>query len=673
LAAGLSAATLQAQSPRFERERTAEAGAAGPQRLDIDVPLLVGSQPFTVSSGDERWIAGGGLNDLRLFNDQNVEVPYLLIPPTPDIPAITGGRVLPITATNLPDDKNSGFEVDFGSIITTDAIDLSPIPGPFLKRFMLEGSGDRLRWTQLVAAGTAFKLPAEGLQHTRIEFRAGDYRYVRVTWDDTNSARVSPPAMVMARKVTPRSRGPMLREPVVIAQRPSEPGRSRFRLTLPAARLPIVALELTIGGGHLNRTARVLESSLVGDQAQPRVIGTGKLVRVVRDGINADELRILIRQPSEPELDLVVDDGDNPPLALAGVTAVFAELPWIYFEAPAAGNIVARYGDPRLAAPRYDLEAVRANLPAAPAPAAWRSAPPMTLAPASEGLPMAERGGQLALEGFEYVRDIPAGPAALITVPLDAAAMAHTGISSRRLRDIRIVDTQHAQVPYLIEKRDEPLIVETVLERRDLPSEVRPADTRVSSYAVRLPFQQLPNARLVLTTRSRVFKRPLSLVSVIPAAERRPARLASHATSHWIHADPENAAPAVTLPLPESVQGDLFVLIEEGDNQPLPIEKATILLPSYAVRLNRPANEPLRMVYGKDGMSSPTYDLQLLAPQVMGRVAEEVTAGAEQRFGGAPTASNVVALSPTVFWAVLGLAVLVLLTMVVKLMRREAV
>ena len=88
----------------------------------------------------------------------------------------------------------------------------------------------------------------------------------------------------------------------------------------------------------------------------------------------------------------------------------------------------------------------------------------------------------------------------------------------------------------------------------------------------------------------------------------------------------------IVIRLPESVDSELFVLIDEGDNQPLPIDKATILLPSFAVRLNRPANEPLRMLYGKDGVASPRYDLQLLTPQVMGRVATEVTAGAEQRF-----------------------------------------
>ena len=43
------------------------------------------------------------------------------------------------------------------------------------------------------------------------------------------------------------------------------------------------------------------------------------------------------------------------------ITAVFATLPWIYFESP-GDAIVARYGSPSLKAPRYDLEAVRESL-----------------------------------------------------------------------------------------------------------------------------------------------------------------------------------------------------------------------------------------------------------------------------------------------------------------------
>ena len=504
IAIGLAAATASAQSPRFLHERAIETTAEGPQRLEIDLPLLVGSQPFTVVDAVERSIASGGLNDLRLFNAQNQEVPYLFVPPSTGRAARVVGRILPITATDLPTAKSSGFEIDFDGINPIDAVDLEGIQPPFLKRFRLEGSGDRARWTQLVGEGTAFNLPAEQLVHTRIEFPPGNYRYLRVTWDDTNTARVAPPSLVNARMVTAVSPGPILREPLTIARRPSEPGRSRFRLTLPAPRLPIVALELTVGGAHVSRDARVTESSLVGGQAQPRVIGNAKLVRVVRDGITADALRIPIRQPSEPQLDLVVDDGDNPPLALEGLTAVFAELPWIYFEAPAA-SIAARYGDSRLTAARYDLEAVRPNIPAYPNQAAWRTSPPLTLTPESEGLPMPERGSLLDVDGFEYVRDIPGGAAALISLPLDAAVMAHSGVRTRWLTDLRVVDAGNLQVPYLLEKRDEPLMVDIVLERRDLPAEVPAQRSQVTTYAVKLPYQRLPEARVVFTTQARVF------------------------------------------------------------------------------------------------------------------------------------------------------------------------
>jgi hypothetical protein len=667
------AASLDAQgsgSARFSQERNVDA-SAGPQRLDIDVALLAGSQPFSVRALGERWVAEGGLNDVRLFGGDGREIPYLLIPPAPDAPVFVAGRVLPITATDTPNDKASGFEVDFETIGAIDAIDLSRVRAPFLKRFRLEGSGDRSRWTQLIAEGTAFNLPAEQLSRTRIEFPAGEYRYVRVTWDDTNSGRVGPPDAVFARRVTVSSPGPLLRAPVAITARPSEPGRTRFRLSLPAARLPIVALELTVAGGHLSRKAWVLESRLIGEQAEPQLIGQAQLVRVMQEGVSADALRIPIRQPTEPDLDLVVDDGDNPPLALEGVTAVFAELPWLYFES-AGGSITARYGDPRLAAPRYDLEAIRDNVPVQLTKAIWRTEPPRTLAPAPDGLPMPQTGSALTLEGFEYLRDVPAGPAGLIAIPLDAAVMARSGVAARRLSDVRVIDRNTQQIPYLLEKRDEPLLVDVSIERREVPPVIKQRAGHSTAYVVRVPYNRLPDARLALTTRARVFKRTVTLGTLVAATERQPARFASHADHLWVHADEATPAPSITFSMPEAIAGDLMLLVEEGDNQPLPIEKATVLLPSYAIRLFRPAGEPLRLVYGKDGVAPPRYDLQLLAPQVMGRRAEEITAGSEQRFGEAAPRLGIEMVPPAVFWSVLSLAVLVLLGMVAKLMRREA-
>ena len=57
----------------------------------------------------------------------------------------------------------------------------------------------------------------------------------------------------------------------------------------------------------------------------------------------------------------MIDDGANAPLDLSGVTAVFAELPWIYFEAP-AGRSSRGTAIRSATRPSYDLEAVRESI-----------------------------------------------------------------------------------------------------------------------------------------------------------------------------------------------------------------------------------------------------------------------------------------------------------------------
>jgi hypothetical protein len=283
---------------------------------------------------------------------------------------------------------------------------------------------------------------------------------------------------------------------------------------------------------------------------------------------------------------------------------------------------------------------------------------------------MPDTGSPISAQGFGYVRDIPSGSAGLISVPLDAAVMAHSGIAPTRLRDLRVIDNANFQIPYLLELRDEPLIARATLDRRDLPAGIQQPGGRVTSYAVKVPFPQLPNARLVLTTKARVFQRTVTLATVMAASERQPARLASNGVQAWIHADQSVAAPSLVFPLPDSSKGELFLLVEEGDNQPLPFDEVSVLMPAYALRLFRRPNVPLRLMYGRADLAAPQYDLQLLASQVMGRAAEDVALGPEQVLAGARSSSFEL-VSPTMFWVALGLTVVVLLGLVARLVTRE--
>ncbi len=640
----------------------------GPRKLRIDIPLLASGQRFTrVTSDADGTHAHGGLGDLRLFDAGGREVPYLLMSRPSARATWLGGAVLAIAATQ----KTSGFEVDLGEARAIDALTVDGLPAPFLKRFVLEGSGDRERWSMLVGQGTLLDLPEERVRQTSVAFAPGTFRYLRVTWDDTNSGRLSLPRAVRARE-TPTSRVPAdpLIVPVTAQRQASEPGRSRYRIPLPAAGLPLAALLLEAGTGDVFRDASVMETRFSGARADPEELGRARLVRAEQRS-GAPAMRIAIDAPRTSELQLVIEDGSNPPLALDRVSLEFAELPVIYFEAP-GGALTARYGDPSASPPQYDLEARRASVVLADVlEASWGDPRPAdtatTPAPAP---PLADRGASLDVAGFRYHRAIEEQPAGLVTLQLDAAVLSHSRGPSGNFADVRLVDADSRQIPYLVERRAEPLSL-------DLP--ITPATTEVKSlrdtsggqrsiYALTLPHPNLPNARLVFETSDRVFRRSLQVgVERPPDRRHRDEWFEVLARPSWQHADQSNVAPPLEVPIAAGEGTKLLVIVEEGDNRPLPITAVRLLLPSWRVRFFKPAT-PLRLVYGKTDVAAPEYDLALLAPAVLGNEAREITADAEQP---PPASADPVLLSPRMFWIAIGAAVVVLLGLIVRLITSE--
>ncbi len=676
LVAGASAQVPGPTSPtsfRFERPITVT--GPGPHRLAIDVPLVTAGSPFRVTmrtSGDDdtrRAVASGGLADLRLFDTSGAEIPHLLVP-SPDVAPLwrAAAAVLPIAAIETERERASGFEADLGEAVTIDRFRFDRLAPPYLKRLKLEASGDRARWTLLVDEGTVFDLPDSNLRQVELGFAAGSYRYLRVTWDDTRSGRIGPPPGVSTRVVTTVSPPAALTTAVVFERRASEPGRSRFHVRLPGSRLPIIALELDVPTGHVMRGVEVYEARLTGTEAAPALIGRGLLKRIEQGTLAAAALQVAIQPPLEPELDIVVDDGNNTPLDLRGVTAVFAELPWIYFEAQ--GAALARYGNATLAPPRYDLEAVRQTVRVDHvASAAWgepraRAAAEnqMTAAPA---LPTV--GATVDASRFKFVRDLPAGDAGLVAVKLDEAALAHSGGVTSRFGDVRVIDAEGRQIPYLLERSSEPLSVDVTLERVDSPPAAAQAGPNETVYRIRWPYERLPAASLVLTTSARVFQRRLSVaVERAPDRRRRDPWIDTLASASWTHAAQETPAPPLTVPLRETDAREILVTVAEGDNSVLPITAVNLLFPQYRLRFFRDAQAPLRLAYGHPDLSVPQYDLALLAPRLLGVTAADISAEAEQDQGGTQA---VALMSPRLFWALLGLAVLVLVGLIVRLIR----
>ncbi len=638
--------TGKSQSSTFRYERPLVPGGPGPNRISPDMALLSGAD-------------SASLRDLRLFEPTGPEVPYLLIPPENPKSRWKAGSILRVAATKT----TSGFEVDLGSASTIDRLLLAGIRAPFLKRFKLEGSGDRSHWTLLAAEGTLFDLPNENLRRLETDFTPGEYRYLRVTWDDRESGVVSEPRNASALLVERRTGPAPLRAGSVEFRRLSaSQGVSRFQVKLPGPHLPIAAVELSVGESRLLRTARVTESRFSRGEIVSEALGSSELRRVVQGSLSASDLRIPIRAPEGREIEIAVEDGNNPPLNLTGVALEFSPQPWIYLESRTGTTLVARYGSPRLEAPKYDLEAVRQYIGRTDLKEArWGDVrDSQSEETAVDSVLQPQAGAAIDPMEFRYSRKIPES-SGLTALLLDAGVLAH---SRSDLSDLRIADESNHQIPYLLEKRPD-----TFELNLPLSPEKTGGSEKESHYHLELPFENLPQAKLILNTTERTFQRKIAVEIQRPASDPRSQPvMETVASAIWRHNDPEIAAPPLFLDLPSSLgTTSATVVVDEGDNHPLALGTTRLELPLYRVRFFYPADAKLRLLYGNDGLSAPRYDLELLAPRLVGVSGKELALDPEARAPIAPPGRIPVKL----FWAALVVAVLVVLALLVRLLRSE--
>jgi len=524
-----------------------------------------------------------------------------------------------------------------------------------------------------VTEGTLFDLPEEGLARTEVAFPEGEHRFLRLVWNDARSGRVPLPPLVEARLSGTGGRPEPLREPVEFENRESEPGRSRLRLKLAAAGLPIAAIEVGVASGNVLRDARILESRLSGGRLVPFELGASTLRRAEREGAAAAEMTIrLALRPAEAELELVIEDAGNPPLEVTSITALFEGLPWIYFESPDGSPLTARFGADRLPAPRYDLEALRPAVMrgAGPSPssASWGDRRPVAAVAGpvatSAGAPS---GSALDLAGFRVSRPVPQGPAGLTALRLDAAVLS----VSPHLADVRIATADGRQVPYLLETLGEPLVLKLPAPQgaKDPRPRSGPGEAgRLSFHRIELPFERLPSSRLELVSTARVFTRRVGVLRErLGGRPETAGTFAEVAWGAWESADPERKAPALLIELPAGEGRELFVSIDDGDNAPVPLVRASLLLPAHRLRFVRQEGVSLSLVYGQAGLAPPRYDLELLAPRLLGAPAIESTLS--------PVAPETVEpekkAGPKLFWAALVGAVVALLVLVARLLRRD--
>ncbi|PTX92482.1 hypothetical protein DB354_14205 [Opitutus sp. ER46] len=135
-------------------------------------------------------------------------------------------------------------------------------------------------------------------------------------------------------------------------ERRGEPTFSRWRVPLPRARLPLSTLTLTSTSPLFTRYLRVYETAS-DDRGgwRDRVLADGTWNRTPDGGANL--VLTFVSHPSQDELWIETNNGDNPPIVLSAVQAEYPVTRLLFRAEP--GPLMLYYGNPGAATPRYDL------------------------------------------------------------------------------------------------------------------------------------------------------------------------------------------------------------------------------------------------------------------------------------------------------------------------------
>ncbi|MCO4744964.1 MAG: hypothetical protein KC912_09265 [Proteobacteria bacterium] len=222
-------------------------------------------------------------------------------------------------------------------------------------------------------------------------------------------------------------------------------------------------------------------------------------------------------------------------------------------------------------------------------------------------------GGVLDMDGWTRSRTLTGEGLVHIDLPVDVLATARADRA-----DLRLVDPEGRQVPYVLRRRSTP--------RATAPSHVRTEHGGISRIRVESPHANAPVASVTLHSATPLFERDVRVYRA------RGATLEPLRSHRWRG---EDHPTTLTLLLDTPVGDELVVEIDNGDNPPLPLNGVELGLPDWEMVAVLPADT--RLLYGQPRAQAPTYDLALVRGDLLHRAQATAIVGPEVKLTPAPT------------------------------------
>ena len=670
------AAETPALGHLFPREAEVTVEAPGLSRLPLPTEVLSACRP--------------DLSDLRLFDGDGREVPFLLDAGRPAgsrIEAIRRVAAAPLEASRGESETDSGpplrresFTLPVPSAAPPEASwDLvAAIGAPeFVARVRVETLGAAGRGAaSLVDGASLFRLggarPAERLRLPLPD--TGAATRLLVTVESASRAWLQPAFTFESVRVLDRGGTVAIR--LAPLSRRSGEGRTILELDRPRGVVPDV-LRLATSTSAFDRVVEVWDG---GQGGRGTRIGAARLFRVAALGPSAAE-EIPLAPARGDRLRVEIDDGDSPPLQEPAFDALVRQ-PSIVFAVPGgasgstAPRALLRFGGGRAHPPRYDLAGLlppdAGVVTGARAEAEERLFDPATvrtarLSPARDN-PSYDRtpalafamhpGAEIDRSVFRHVRpftvpDAPEGLSRLTLQPEDLALL------KADWSDLRVADRDGRQWPYLVERDGATVLVGLVL---GAPEPKRSGTV----YALQPGFAPIAFDQLLLDTDAGYFDRAFSLEGDLdgttrPLAQGRLVR-------------PPNGPRAVRIDLPPARVSRMRLVVQDGDDAPIPFRAAQARVVLPAAYVAAPAGDYVLML-GAPDLAAPRYELERVRDVVLAARAAPIAAGAlrdNEHHGLRARLTGGRTLQTALLWGTLLAAVAVLSILTLRLARRPA-
>jgi hypothetical protein len=637
-AVSLNAAALPGD---WQKEQHFEIAAPGLVKLTLPPETLDAARPT--------------LEDLRLYDETGSELPFLIEHPIPAGKAVQNAKSFQVSLNA----STTIITLETGLAQPLDGVTLETPAGNFIKAVRVAGSADGKSWQPLAQSQPIFR-QAYGASQLHVSFPAGAWRWLRLTVDDQRSqaipftgARVHAAAAVAM---------PSEIQTVAIAERDENPGETRLTLNLGAANLDVASVKIETDEPLFTRTVTLAVPQIAENGIREQVIGQGLIYRVAVEGQPASaNLSVpLETQVRSHELVLLIQNSDSPPLPVSAVRVERRPV-YLVFLARSAGKFHLLTGNKFCAAARYDLAALGGNLRTAavtPVAISLLADNPNYRAPeALVGVELA--GAALDVTGWKFRKAVQLSRSDAQQIELDLDVLAH---ANPGFADLRVLRGSN-QVPYIVQR--------TSINRALTPSVTLTNDVKqpkLSRWIIKLPRAGLPLTRLSCVTKTPLFQREMSLYEEL-TDERGDKYRRSLGGGSWTQT-PGRKANDFSLALDGTAQSDtLFLETQNGDNPPVELEKFAVFYPAARVLFKAKADEALFLYYGNPRVSSPSYDLNLVAGELL--AADKATAklADEQQLKKSSWAESLTPGSGGfIFWGMLAVVVVGLLVIITRLL-----